>query len=143
VQPVPRGAGGKPYPEKAQLLPWAATVLKERNETNGKDAPHNHCLPAPPPVPGSAFALIEKFVQTASLLVILFEDVPGFRQIFLDGRTHPSNWDPTWMGHSVGKWDGDVLVVDTAGFNDRSWISDIWTSRPRSRIQELSSSRST
>jgi hypothetical protein len=77
-------------------------------------------------------------VQTASLLVILFEDVPGFRQIFLDGRTHPSNWDPTCMGHSTGKWDGDVLVVDTAGFNDRSWISDIWKSRPRSRIQELS-----
>ena len=35
---------------------------------------------------------------------------------------HPSNWDPTWMGHSIGKWDGDVLVVDTAGFNDRSWL---------------------
>jgi hypothetical protein len=137
VQPVPRGAGGKPdlsgvwiatddpYPEQAQLLPWAAAVLKERNETNGKDAPHNHCLPAPPPVPGSASPFIEKFVQTGSLLVILFEDVPGFRQVFLDGRTHPSTWDPTWMGHSVGKWDGDTLVVDTAGFNDRSWLGGL------------------
>ena len=57
--------------------------------------------------------------------MILFEDVPGFRQVFLDGRGHPSNWDPTWMGHSTGKWDGDVLVVDTVGFNDRSWLGGI------------------
>ncbi len=137
AQPVPRGAGGKPdlsgvwiavddpYPEQAQLLPWAATVLKERNETNGKDAPHNHCLPGPPPVPGSAAPFIEKFVQTGSLLVILFEDVPGFRQVFLDGRAHPPDLDPTWMGHSTGKWDGDVLVVDTVGFNDKSWLGGL------------------
>lgn len=141
-QPVPRGAGGKPdlsgvwvatddpYPEEPQVLPWAAALLKERHENNGKDAPHNHCLPAPPPVPGSAAPFIEKFVQTGSLLVILFEDVPNFRQVFLDGRAHPSNWDPTWMGHSVGKWERDkwerdVLVVDTVGFNDKSWLGGL------------------
>jgi Carboxypeptidase regulatory-like domain len=136
-QPVPRTAGGKPdlsgvwvatddpYPEEPQILPWAVAVVKERNESNGKDAPHNRCLPAPPPVPGSAAPFIEKFVQTGSLLVILFEDVPGFRQVFLDGRGHPSDWDPTWMGHSIGKWDGDVLVVDTVGFNDRSWLGGL------------------
>jgi hypothetical protein len=57
--------------------------------------------------------------------VILFEDNPGFRQVFLDGRGHPSNWEPTWMGHSIAKWEGDVLVVDTIGFNDRSWLGGI------------------
>jgi hypothetical protein len=136
-QPVPRNASGKPdlsgvwvatddpYPEEPQPLPWAAAVIKERQENNGKDAPHNHCLPGPPPVPGSSAPFIEKFVQSASLLVILFEDVPGFRQVFLDGRGHPANWDPTWLGHSLGKWDGDVLVVDTVGFNDRSWIGGL------------------
>jgi hypothetical protein len=135
--PAPRAAGGKPdlsgvwvatddpYPEEPALLPWAEAVLKQRNETNGKDAPHNHCLPAAPPVPGSAAPFLEKFVQTGSLLVILFEDVPGFRQVFLDGRAHPSDLDPTWMGHSVGKWDGDSLVVDTIGFNDRSWLGGL------------------
>ncbi len=136
-QPVPRLANGKPdlsgvwvaiddpYPETPAVLPWAAALLKEREENHGKDAPHNHCLPGPPPVPGSSAPFIEKFVQTGSLLIILFEDVPGFRQVFLDGRAHPSNWDPTWMGHSTGKWDGDTLVVDTVGFNDRSWLGGL------------------
>jgi len=136
-QPVPRLANGKPdlsgvwiaiddpYPETPAVLPWAAALIKERQENHGKDAPHNHCLPGPPPVPGSSGPFIEKFVQAGSLLVILFEDVPGFRQVFLDGRSHPSNWDPSWMGHSTGKWDGDVLVVDTVGFNDRSWLGGL------------------
>jgi hypothetical protein len=114
-----------PYPETPEVLPWAAALIKERSENNGKDGPHNRCLPGPPPVPGSSSPFITKFVQTGSLLVILFEDNPGFRQVFLDGRVHPSNWDPTWMGHSLGKWEGDVLVVDTAGFNDRSWLGGI------------------
>ncbi|HTB17773.1 MAG TPA: carboxypeptidase-like regulatory domain-containing protein [Bryobacteraceae bacterium] len=136
-QPVPRGPGGKPdlsglwvgnddrYPEQPQVLPWAAALIQERQESNGKDAPHNHCLPGPPPAPGSTAPFIAKLVQTGSLLVILFEDVPGFRQVFLDGRAHPANWDPTWMGHSVGKWEGAVLVVDTVGFNDRSWLGGL------------------
>jgi hypothetical protein len=136
-QPVPRTAGGKPdlsgvwveiddpYPETPQVLSWAAALIKERQENYGKDEPHNNCLPGPPPAPGSASPFIAKFVQTGSLLVILFEDTPGFRQVFLDGRGHPSNWDPTWMGHSIGKWDGDALVVDTVGFNDRSSLGGI------------------
>jgi hypothetical protein len=136
-QPAPRTASGKPdlsgvwiaiddpYPETPQVLPWAAALINERQENNGKDAPHNHCLPGPPPAPGSTAPFMAKFIQTGSLLVVLFEDVPGFRQIFLDGRGHPSNWDPNWMGHSVGKWDGDALVVDTVGFNDRSWLGGL------------------
>jgi hypothetical protein len=134
-QSVPRTAAAKPdlsgvwivkddpYPKMIEPLPRAAALTKERQENNGKDAPHNRCLPGEPPVPGSTAPFIAKFVQTRSLLVILFEDVPGFRQVFLDGRAHPSNWDPTWMGHSLGKWDGDVLVVDTVGFNDRGWLT--------------------
>jgi Carboxypeptidase regulatory-like domain len=140
-QPAPRAANGKPdlsgvwvarddpYPEDPQLLPWATAVLKQRDENHGKDAPHNHCLPGSPPVPGSAAPFIERFVDTGSLLVILFEDVPGFRQVYLDGRGHPADWDPTWVGHSIGKWDGDVLVVDTVGFNDRSWIGGLGEGR--------------
>jgi hypothetical protein len=136
-RPVPRNAGGRPdlsgvwvatddpYPETPVALPWAAAVIKERLDNHLKDAPHNHCLPGALPVPGSSAPFIVKFVQTPSLLVVLFEDVPNVRQIFLDGRSHPSNWDPTWLGHSLGKWEGDALVVDTIGFNDRSWIGGL------------------
>jgi len=136
-RPAPRIAAGKPdlsgvwlvkddpYPEDPDVLPWAAALIDERRQNNTKDAPHNHCLPGPPPASGSASPFIAKFVQTPSLLVILIEDNPGFRQVFLDGRRHPSNWNPTWLGHSTGKWENDALVVDTTGFNDRSWLGGI------------------
>jgi hypothetical protein len=58
-------------------------------------------------------------------MVILFEDYPGFRQVFLDGRKHPAVLEQSWMGHSVGHWEKDVLVVDTVGFNDKSWLGGI------------------
>jgi hypothetical protein len=132
-KPVPRLGGkpdlsglwldmGDPYPEDFQLLPWADAVLKQRNADLGKDAPHNHCLPSSLPLPGASTPFLGKIVQTPGLIVLLFEDVGGFRQIFLDGRAHPADVNPTWFGHSVGKWEGDTLVVDTVGFNDRSWL---------------------
>jgi hypothetical protein len=134
VLPVPRIAAGNPdlsgvwimsgdrYPEKPLAFPWAAELAKERNESNLKDAPHTRCLPEGFPVPSATPPFISKFVQTAGLLVILFEDVPGFRQVFLDDRGHPVAPNPTWLGHSIGRWEGDTLVVDTVGFNDKSWI---------------------
>ena len=64
----------------------------------------------------------KKYLQTDELVLILFEDVPGFRQIYVDGRAHPEDPNPSWMGHSIGQWEGDVLVVDTIGFNDRGWL---------------------
>ena len=131
-RPAPRAGGkpdlsgiwvdtGDPYPEQAELLPWAAAIVKERVESLGKDDPHNHCLPGSPPLPASSVPFIGKFVQTPTLLVLLFEDYPGFRQIFLDGRGHPADFDPSWMGHSIAKWQGDTLVVDTVGFTERAW----------------------
>ena len=53
---------------------------------------------------------------------MLYEQDTSFRQIFIDGRKLPADLQPAWLGYSVGKWDGDTLVVDTAGFNDRSWL---------------------
>jgi hypothetical protein len=62
-----------------------------------------------------------RIVQTPNILVIVYEgDLP--RQIHLDGRPHPKDWDSTYVGHSVGRWEGDELVVDTVGFNDKTWI---------------------
>jgi hypothetical protein len=61
-----------------------------------------------------------KIVQTPNLVVILYEYQTIFRQIFTDGRVLPRDPNPTWMGYSVGRWEGDTLVVDTAGYNDRT-----------------------
>jgi hypothetical protein len=58
-------------------------------------------------------------------LVALFEDYPGFRQNFLDGRKHPATPNPSWMGHSIGGWQKDTLAVDTVGFNDLSLLGGI------------------
>ncbi len=130
---VPRMADGRPdltgvwlrnddpYPEQPQALQWAADLAAERVANYQIDSPQFYCLPGSPPAPGGA-SFVVKFVQTPVLLLILLEGAPGFRQIFLDGREHPANFDPSWMGHSIGRWVEDTLVVDTVGFNSRGWM---------------------
>ena len=63
-----------------------------------------------------------QIVQTPSVFTILFENQHTFRIIHTDGRSHPKDADPTWFGDSIGKWDGDTLVVDTVGLDDRTWL---------------------
>ena len=133
--PVPRTSDGNPdfsgvwllngelYPEKPSALPWATELFEERTANQGRDHPHTRCLPSSPPILGATPPFMGKFVHTPELLVFLFEDAPGFRQIFLDGRDHPENPNPSWMGHSVGRWEGDTLVVDSVGFNSRGWTN--------------------
>src|SRR5438874_12003118 len=78
------------------------------------------CLPLGPTTNTSAFFDF-KFIQTPSVLVILIEDLT-FRQIHLDGRQLPKDPNQSWMGYSVGRWDGDTLIVETSGFTERSWL---------------------
>jgi hypothetical protein len=61
------------------------------------------------------------------MMVILYEAVHSYRQIFTDGREHPKDPNPAWFGYSVGKWDGDVMVVETTGFNDNVWLDNSGT----------------
>lgn len=103
---------------KPNLLPWAAAELEKRKENSGKDIPTAFCLPWGPTLD---IPVTYKFIQSPQTIVILFEDVFSYRQIHMDGRGHPKDGDPSWMGHSIGRWEGDTLVVDTAGFNDKSW----------------------
>ena len=106
--------------EKPPVLAAAAAIAKERTDNNGKDSPGVHCLPGSPQLMSAIW--LNKVVQTPVLLLIISEgNNPAFRQIFLD-RGHPADLDPTWLGHSIGKWEGDTLVVDTTGFNDKSWM---------------------
>jgi len=63
-----------------------------------------------------------KMVPAAGEMIVLYERSHDFREIYMDGREHPKDLDPSWWGHSIGKWDGDILVVDTVGFNDKTWL---------------------
>ena len=103
------------------LQPWADALYKERRANLSKDDPEGHCLPAGVPrIAPFPF----KLVQTPILVIYLDEgNVHSYRQFFLDGRSHPKDLDPTWMGDSIAKWDGDTLVVDTIGFNDKTWLN--------------------
>lgn len=126
--PAPRALDGKPdlsgvwSPSRAvdvgksEMLPWAEAELKR--ESRAVENPTAHCLPWGPLLDGP-FPF--KFIQSPSTIVVLIEDVFSYRQIFLDGRGHSKDADPTWMGHSIGRWEGDTLVVDSAGFNNKSW----------------------
>ena len=104
---------------RAEPLSWAEAIARERQENFGKDIPSSHCLPLGVTFTGLIFPM--KLVQTASLLVVI-DEANSTRQIFLDGRGHPKDLNPSFMGHSVGHWEGATLVVDTVGFNDRTWI---------------------
>lgn len=115
--------GNDPFPEAADAQDWAQALWDERIANEFADHPHVRCLPGDAPIAGGAAPFIAKFVHKLDLLILLMEDAPGFRQVFMDGRDHPEYPNPSWMGHSVGHWEGDTLVIDTVGFNDRGWMS--------------------
>jgi hypothetical protein len=107
-------------PNRFPLNAWAADIQKKlaaRPNASYQQNAASYCLPQSAiPV---TLPFPYKFVQTPTVLVHLVEFMtPGYRQIFLDGRPHPTEWNPAWMGHSVGHWEGDTLVIDTVGFNE-------------------------
>jgi hypothetical protein len=137
VKPAPRTADGKTdlsglwspdrnfiyditsalKPGEAPLQPWASKLAKDRMS---KDDPEANCLPAG--VPRMA-PYPWRILQTSTLAYFLFEgNIHSYRQIFMDGRAHPKDPNPTWYGDSIGKWEGDTLVVDSVGFNDKFWF---------------------
>lgn len=106
---------GMPY------QPWAAALVKERRARFGVDDPWSHCQPF-----GVVKLMINpffrKFFPLPGLLLMLNERDASYRQIFMDGRSLPTDAFPTPYGYSVGKWDGDTLVVETTGFPDGQWL---------------------
>jgi hypothetical protein len=107
--------GGLPY------QPWAADLVKVRSAGIGKDWPHSRCVP--PGVPEMhVLPEFKKIVQAPGLLIILHEFNASYRQIFTDGRPLPVDPNPSWNGYSSGRWEGDTLVVESAGFRDGLWL---------------------
>ncbi len=108
-------------PDEVPMQPWAAEVYKQRQDSLSKDDPVGHCLlPGVPQM--NAVPYPYKIFQSPKEIVILYEAFATFRQIFTDGRDLPKDPNPTFMGYSVGHWDGDTLVVESNGFNDVTWI---------------------
>ena len=107
--------------DEAPIRPEAAALFLKRLHAFGKDSPGTHCLPAGVPL-AALLPAPYKLLQMPEMIVMLYEAETSFRQIYTDSRTHTADPQPTWMGYSVGKWEGDTLVVDAVGFNDRSWL---------------------
>jgi hypothetical protein len=119
---VSRGYGASLTTDLApgDIQPWAQALSRQRLEEFGRDDPETiGCLPGGPR--HITAGGLRKIVQTPGLIAMVFEDL-NYRQIYMDDRKLPLDPSPTWMGYSVGHWDGDTLVVESAGFNDRSWL---------------------
>ena len=128
--PPPLGADGHPdlsgpwvgrsvalqVPDEA-LTAASKALIREREETYFSQRPSLRCQPnGPEPAAGW-----RRIVQTPSLIVIAYDSLT-YRLIFMDGRQLEPNPERSWMGYSVGRWEGDTLVVDSFGFNDRTWL---------------------
>jgi hypothetical protein len=109
--------GGAPY------QPWAAELVKQRMADNSKDNPDAHCLPMGV-MQMTSHPFPRKIIQTPAEVVMIYEaSGTTVREIFLDGRPLPSaDAQPWWNGYSVGRWEGDTLVVETVGFLDEGWL---------------------
>ena len=130
--PAPRASDGKPdlggvwggvfrkaLGDGPEPLPWAEAASKQRGKRGRvTDLGTAACLPAGI----NNFGPPGRIVQTPVEIVIIDGGFNPPREIYLDGREHPKNFYPSWMGHSVGHWEGDTLVVDTIGFNDLGWL---------------------
>jgi hypothetical protein len=146
--PAPRGPDGKPdltgvwngpTPEPkldpAIAQPWVNDLVRQRQQDYQKGRPSYRCLPSGPEA--DRFAGWKRILQTPTSIAILNDDLT-YRVIFMDGRTLEANPAPSWMGFSVGRWDGDTLIVDSVGFNDKTWLSRYGQAHTEAlRVREL------
>jgi hypothetical protein len=108
-------------PARPLMQPWVKAKFDSKGVTTETDPFLAYCDPLSTPrvlltnIP-------HRIVQTPSEVVFLYERNHDFREVYTDGRTHPKDLDPSWWGHSIGRWDGNALVVDTIGFNDKTWL---------------------
>jgi hypothetical protein len=131
--PAPRGHDGKPdltgvwngptpdpRLDSANEKPWVSDLVRQRQREYHKGRPSYQCLPSGPEA--DRFAGWKRILQTPAAIAILNDD-QTHRLIHTDGRELEANPAPSWMGYSVGRWEGDTLVVESNGFNDKTWLS--------------------
>jgi hypothetical protein len=119
-------------PGEEPIRPEGLAIFKHRQESP-LEYPHTQCLPGSIPLALLVFTF--KIIQAPQEIVMLSETNDPPRQIYTDGRSLPRNPDPSWMGYSVGKWQGDALVVETNGLNDRAWLDGF--GHPRSESMRI------
>jgi hypothetical protein len=129
--PVNSIAQGLPKGQTLPLLPLAKQLMDLRSQPkNETDDPHLWCMPmgVPRSVP-YPFRFVQNYTHKAPTHIFILHEgnIHSYRQIFMDGRKHPAELDPTWFGHSIGWFDNrdtnrDTLVIDTVGFNDKFWF---------------------
>lgn len=112
---------GSAFPDGLPFQPWAAELHRQRIAENSRDNPDAHCLPMGI-MQFHNHGQPRKMIQTPQVIVILYEANAGVRQIFTDGRPLPKDPEPWWYGYSTGHWEGDTLVVQSAGFRDLGWL---------------------
>jgi hypothetical protein len=106
--------------------PAAEALFQQRVADFHRSDPVTHCLPAGPlEILTAGGTAHYRIIQSPKMVVLLYERGVIYRQIFMDGRELPKDPNPTWMGYSVGHWEGDTLVVESAGFNDRTWLDRV------------------
>jgi hypothetical protein len=121
------GSAGSAKPEKkvdVPFRPWTKSTYEQRNANLAKDDPEGFCLP--PGIPRLyATSFPFQIYQLPNRIIFVFEGgAHMWRVVYTDGRKHtpPDKLNPTYLGEGIGHWEGDTLVVDVTGFNDRSWI---------------------
>lgn len=141
--PAPRTAAGKPdlsglwkpeynvynldvvqsLKDEAIFRPPAEAIFKQHQAEFHRSDPVTRCLPSGPlEILAAGGIAFYRIIQTPDLIALLYERGDLYRQVFMDGRALPKDPNPTWLGYSVGRWEGDTLVVESAGFNDRTWL---------------------
>jgi len=108
---------------EAIFRPAAEAVFQRRVVDFRRDDPVTNCLPGGP---SDMMSATYRIMQSPAVVALLYENGTGrYRQIYMDGRKLPTDPNPTWLGYSVGRWEGDTLVVESAGFNDRTWLDRV------------------
>jgi hypothetical protein len=141
--PAPKNADGKPdlsgvwvtqpgytrdiakdlKPGEVSFQPWAETLYKHRVSNEGKEDPQAYCVLSGVPRE-NVVPYPLKILNSKGVMVILYEALHSYRQIFMDGRALPKDPNPAWMGYSIGHWEGDTLVVQSSGFEENNWLDN-------------------
>jgi len=108
--------------EQPEMLPWAEEKYKAVKEGRDRDTNFTGCTPQSPTDLMLDNRRIYELRQFPDVVLLLFDEDHLVRRIYMDGRAHPDGYSSSWMGHSIGKYEGDTLVVDTVGFNDKGWL---------------------